>query len=217
MDVLLFLNDLRGKGKMYFKVWSNLLIQYNGETLQVIKLSVPHNVSSSTYYRIISYGIKVFSKYVKSSKIVKKRNEIIIEKVDVFIPHKNEEIFKLVKQKKAPRQPKVEPTNQENLIEPIINYLNECTGKLYKSNSKIAISNINARLKEGYTLDDFKKVIQVKSTKWIGTKWEDYLTPNTLFGTKFESYLNENINTPKTKQESAYEQVIKATELGFNS
>ena len=47
------------------------------------------------------------------------------------------------------------------------------------------------------SLDDFMKVISVKSTKWINTKFEDYLTPNTLFGNKFESYLNENINVEK--------------------
>jgi uncharacterized phage protein (TIGR02220 family) len=95
--------------------------------------------------------------------------------------------------------------------------LNDCTGKSYKATSKVATININARLKEGYTKDDFIKVISVKATKWQGTKFEDYLTPNTLFGNKFESYLNENINTVKTKQENAYEQVIKATELGFNN
>jgi uncharacterized phage protein (TIGR02220 family) len=103
------------------------------------------------------------------------------------------------------------------MIVEIIDYLNECTGKSYKPNSKVAIVNINARLKEGYTKDDFIKVISVKSTKWLGPKFEDYLTPNTLFGNKFESYLNENITKEKTKQENAYEQVIKATELGFNN
>lgn len=214
MELMLFLKDLRLKGALYYQTWMPLLIQYNGESQQTIKLSVTPNVPKSTYYRVISYGIEVFPKYVKTTTIIKKRNELIIEKISIKAP---EQVVKIEPIKKTQRQPKVEPTIQENLIEPIIDYLNECTGKSYKSNSKIAISNINARLKEGYTLDDFRKVIQVKSTKWIGTKWEDYLTPNTLFGNKFESYLNENINIPKTKQESAYEQVIKATELGFNS
>jgi uncharacterized phage protein (TIGR02220 family) len=218
MELILFLKDLRSKGKLYYEAWMPLLIQYNGDALQTIKLSVTPNIPKSTYYRVISYGIEVFPKYVRTTTIVKKRNEIVIERISIEAPKLNvEKVVKAEPVKKAPRQPKVEPTTQENLIEPIIDYLNECTGKSYKSNSKIAISNINARLKEGYTLDDFKKVIFVKSTKWIGSKMEDYLTPNTLFGTKFESYLNENIITQKTKQESAYEQVIKATELGFNN
>ena len=125
-------------------------------------------------------------------------------------------VEKPVKEKK-PRQPQVKPKSNDDLIVEIIDFLNECTGKSYKPTSKVAIVNINARIKEGYTKDDFIKVISVKSTKWLGTKFEDYLTPNTLFGNKFESYLNENVNTIKTKQENAYEQVIKATELGFNS
>jgi uncharacterized phage protein (TIGR02220 family) len=131
-------------------------------------------------------------------------------------PIQPEDIVTVAKVKK-PRQPQVKPITNDDLIVEIIDFLNDCTGKSFKSSSKVATININARLKEGYTKDDFIKVISVKATKWIGTKFEDYLTPNTLFGNKFESYLNENINVEKTKQENAYEQVIKATELGFNS
>jgi len=216
MDVMLFIKDLRKKGALYYQTWMPLLIQYNGEEGQVIKLSVTPNVAKSTYYRIIQYGIDTFPIYVKNYSLVKKRNEIIFnyilaEKVvaEIITPE-------VVVEKKL-RQPQVKPKTNDELIEKIINFLNDITGKSFKTNSKVAISNINARLKEGYVLDDFIKVISVKATKWINTKFEDYLTPNTLFGNKFESYLNENINVEKTKQENAYEQVIKATELGFNN
>jgi uncharacterized phage protein (TIGR02220 family) len=215
MDVMLFIKDLRKKGALYYQTWMPLLIQYNGEEGQVIKLSVTPNVAKSTYYRIIQYGIDTFPIYVKNYSLVKKRNEIIFnyilaEKVvaEIITPE-------VVVEKKL-RQPQVKPKTNDELIEKIINFLNDCTGKSFKTNSKVAITNINARLKEGYVLDDFIKVISVKATKWINTKFEDYLTPNTLFGNKFESYLNENINVEKTKQENAYEQVIKATELAFN-
>jgi len=217
MDLMLFIKDLRTKGALYYQTWMPLLIQYNGENGQAIKLSVTPNVPKSTYYRIIQYGVDVFPKYIKNYSLVKKRNEIIIMfygKVEQ--PIQPEDIVTVAKVKK-PRQPQVKPITNDDLILEIINYLNECTGKSFKSSSKVATININARLKEGYTKDDFIKVISVKATKWIGTKFEDYLTPNTLFGNKFESYLNENINVEKTKQENAYEQVIKATELGFNS
>ena len=216
MELMLFIKDLRSKGALYYQTWMPLLIQYNGENGQAIKLSVTPNIAKSTYYRIIQYGIDVFPKYIKNYSLVKKRNEIIINlygKVEVVNPENEVTTPKA----KVPRQPKVKPITNDDLILEIVNFLNDCTGKSYKANSKLAILNINARLKEGYTKDDFIKVISVKSTKWLGTKWEDYLTPNTLFGNKFESYLNENINTEKTKQENAYEQVIKATELGFDS
>jgi uncharacterized phage protein (TIGR02220 family) len=193
-----------------------LLIQYNGKEGQVIKLSVTPNTPKSTYYRIIQYGIDIFPTYVKNYSLVKKRNEIIFNYIQAEIVVAEIITPKVVLEKKL-RQPQVKPKTNDELIEKIIGFLNECTGKSFKTNSKVAISNINARLKEGYTLDDFVKVISVKATKWQNTKFEDYLTPNTLFGNKFESYLNENINTEKTKQENAYEQVIKATELGFNN
>ena len=216
MELMLFIKDLRSKGALYYQTWMPLLIQYNGENGQAIKLSVTPNVAKSTYYRIIQYGIDVFPKYVKNYSLIKKRNEIIINlygKVEVV----NSENKIATPKVKVPRQPQVKPMSNDDLILEIINYLNDCTGKSYKANSKIAIININARLKEGYTKDDFIKVISVKATKWLNTKFEDYLTPNTLFGNKFESYLNENIKVEKTKQENAYEQVIKATELGFNN
>ena len=216
MELMLFIKDLRNKGVLYYQTWMPLLIQYNGENGQAIKLSVTPNVAKSTYYRIIQYGIDVFPKYIKNYSLVKKRNEIIINlygKVEVINPENEVTTPKV----KVIRQPQVKPMSNDVLIVEIIDFLNECTGKSYKATSKVATININARLKEGYTKDDFIKVISVKATKWQGTKFEDYLTPNTLFGNKFESYLNENINTVKTKQENAYEQVIKATELGFNN
>ena len=217
MDLMLFIKDLRTKGALYYQTWMPILIQYNGENGQAIKLSVTPNVPKSTYYRIIQYGVDVFPKYIKNYSLVKKRNEIIIMFYGkVYEPIQPENILTVAKEKK-PRQPQVKPITNDDMIVEIIDFLNECTGKSYKATSKVATLNINARLKEGYTKDDFIKVISVKATKWLGTKFEDYLTPNTLFGNKFESYLNENIIVEKTKQDNAYEQVIKATELGFNN
>jgi len=213
MELMLFIKDLRNKGALYYQTWMPLLIQYNGENGQVIKLSVTPNVPKSTYYRIIQYGIDVFPKYIKNYSLIKKRNELIIN----FLENIKESIPVEFKKEKKQRQPQVKPMSNDDMIIEIIEFLNKSTGKSYKPTSKVAITNINARIKEGYTKDDFIKVISVKATKWIGTKFEDFLTPNTLFGNKFESYLNENFNNIKTKQDNAYEQVIKATELGFNS
>lgn len=214
MELMLFIKDLRSKGALYYQIWMPLLIQYNGKNGQKIRLSVTPDVPKSTYYRIIKYGVDVFPKYIKNYSLEKKRNELIINFSEIQI----EVIPQIQKPKeKKSAQPQVKPKTNDDLISEIITYLNQCTGKNYKTTSKVATININARLKEGYVKDDFFKVISIKSTKWLGTKFEDYLTPNTLFGNKFESYLNENINTEKTKQENAYEQVVKATELGFRT
>lgn len=72
----------------------------------------------------------------------------------------------------------------------VIQHLNEKAGTRYKSSSSKTKTCIHARLAEGFTLDDFYTVIDKKCAEWIGTDWEKFLRPETLFGTKFEGYLN---------------------------
>ena len=73
----------------------------------------------------------------------------------------------------------------------IISYLNNKIGTNYKYTTRKTQSLIRARLEDGFTPDDFKKVIDTKVTEWIGTEYEKFLRPETLFGTKFEGYLNQ--------------------------
>lgn len=75
----------------------------------------------------------------------------------------------------------------------IIEYLNMKTGSKFKATTKPYIQAIRSRLKEGYTVDDFKTVIDKKCREWKGTKLEKYLTPKTLFApSHFDTYLNSN-------------------------
>ena len=80
----------------------------------------------------------------------------------------------------------------------VVDYLNQKAGTAYKPTGKATQQHINARLAEGFTVDDFKRVIDNKCADWLGTEWEQYLRPATLFGTKFESYLNSK----KTKEKN---------------
>jgi len=82
--------------------------------------------------------------------------------------------------------------NDKKIYKYIVEYLNRKCNKNFKHTTKSTQRLINARLNEGFSLDDFKKVIDIKSSQWLGTDMEKYLRPQTLFGTKFESYLNEN-------------------------
>ena len=78
----------------------------------------------------------------------------------------------------------------------IIEYLNEKTGRQYKHSAKLNQRVIKARMNEGYTLEDFKTVIDKKSVEWNDdVKMKEYLRPETLFGTKFDRYLNEDLET----------------------
>lgn len=86
----------------------------------------------------------------------------------------------------------------------IVNYLNQKLGTRYKANSTNTKKHINARLNEGYKPDDFKTVIDKKCNDWIGTEYEKYLRPETLFGSKFESYLNQSGYTPVNKSKNLF-------------
>ena len=74
----------------------------------------------------------------------------------------------------------------------IIEYLNEKTGRHYKHTAKANQRVIKARMNEGYTLEDFKTVIDKKYDEWNNdTKMKKFLRPETLFSTNFDRYLNE--------------------------
>ena len=78
----------------------------------------------------------------------------------------------------------------------VVSYLNEKLGTNYKHTTPKTQKAIKARLSEGFTVDDFKTVIDKKCAEWIGDeKMEKYLRPETLFGTKFEGYLNAKTTT----------------------
>jgi len=84
----------------------------------------------------------------------------------------------------------------------IVKYLNNKTGKEFRHSSKANARLIDARLNEGYSVDDFKKVIDTKTAEWKGTDMEQYLRPETLFSaSKFESYLNQRTIKKTSKNE----------------
>ena len=74
----------------------------------------------------------------------------------------------------------------------IITYLNQKTNSSYKPGTKKTKELITARWNEGFHLEDFKKVIDLKTEEWLDDPfWSKYLRPETLFGPKFESYCNQ--------------------------
>ncbi|MED0946224.1 conserved phage C-terminal domain-containing protein [Bacillus mycoides] len=76
--------------------------------------------------------------------------------------------------------------------EDIVSYLNEKIGKSFKHKTAKTRSLIKARFTDGFTLEDFKQVIDIKTAQWLtDSNMNQYLRPETLFGTKFEGYLNE--------------------------
>jgi len=81
--------------------------------------------------------------------------------------------------------------NKLSICKEVISYLNLKAKKNFKVNTASHQKFIKARLKEGYVLEDFKKVVDVMVAKWKGTEYEQYLQPQTLFGNKMDNYLNQ--------------------------
>ncbi len=108
---------------------------------------------------------------------------------------------------------KIEPNNKDNnlVITPlnppegkrtddiveIVDYLNEKAGSKFKPATDSTRKHIAARLKEGFSVGDCKRVIDDRVKRWKNTPQAEYLRPSTLFSpSKFEGYLNA---APKEK------------------
>ena len=102
---------------------------------------------------------------------------------------------------KNDKKEKNDKNDKNNIYIAVINHLNQKTNSNYKATTKKTQDLIKARLNEGFTVDDFKTVINTKTAKWkTDPKMSDFLRPETLFGNKFESYLNEKIQDSKEKK-----------------
>ena len=74
----------------------------------------------------------------------------------------------------------------------IIDYLNKRAGKKYSVKTKKTAQLIHRLLDNGFTVEDFERVIDIKCKQWLNNeKMNQYLRPRTLFSEKFEDYLNE--------------------------
>ena len=81
--------------------------------------------------------------------------------------------------------------NKLSICKEVISYLNLKAKKNFKIDTASHQKFIKARLKEGYVIEDFKKVVDIMVNKWKGTEYEQYLQPQTLFGNKMDNYLNQ--------------------------
>ena len=99
----------------------------------------------------------------------------------------------------------------------IVDYLNLKANTKYRSSSNKTKTLIKTRINEGYSEEDFKKVIDNKTDEWLNTDMEKYLRPETLFGTKFESYLNQKIGGNINDRNSSTRQNTKADTGRFDN
>lgn len=117
----------------------------------------------------------------------------------------------LIDEPQAPAQPK-EPDPTEEVVD----HLNQRAGTHYRATTANTHKLVKARLKEGFTVEDMKLVIDKKCADWLNNpEMAKFLRPDTLFGNKFEGYLNSpsrpqtrQNNTTYTKNNTTYPQAI---------
>lgn len=144
------------------------------------------------------------SKNTKDSTIV---GQFVPELEDKEVPYIKEEFKEELKKKNN-----IVEKNLDVVAE-VIEYLNKKTNRNYRIDNQSTQRFINARLKEGYKLEDFKDVINVTVKQWLhDPKMKTYLRPSTLFSpTNFENYLIES----KENRRPVKRREIKPIELDF--
>ena len=173
-----FLNILYKKPKDYQLFWLYILGQIvDGKQsfVSINELKKTFDFNKTKFYRILRFGLPYFNKKINGVFIDSNNGILIIEVI--------RNVNKV--QEKKPIE------NNKEVIKNVIEFLNNKTNKNFTTKSSKTISCINSRLKEGFIENDFIKVIEIKTEKWLGTSMEEYLRPITLFGNKFDSYLNE--------------------------
>lgn len=146
------------------------------------------------------------AKRVRKSRAKKELTDNVSSK----LLHCNAEVTKCNTEKKIEKELELEKERERELkkenspakAEPslpyleIVDYLNLKTKSKFRSSSQATQRLIKARFNDGFTLDDFKQVIDTKSDEWLrDKKMSIYLRPETLFSNKFEGYLNQKRQT----------------------
>lgn len=107
----------------------------------------------------------------------------------------------------------VEKQSFNDDIKTVVAFLNEESGANYREKTKATRKHIAARLREGFTVSDFEKVIKHKVAEWKGTPNEKYLRPQTLFASKFEGYLQSAESIERKQQDQTIKEELKE---GYN-
>ena len=84
----------------------------------------------------------------------------------------------------------------KDTIREIVENLNLIGHSNYKPTTTSTITSIKARLSDGFTIDDFKKVHRVKYDEWKDSEMIKHFNPTTLYrAANFEKYLNQKEET----------------------
>ena len=161
-------------------------------------------LSKSSVSRVVS---SLSKKGLIDVKLLYKPNKEVDKRVIRCKKYGGKEVKVIEKEKSSPKVPSM----SIDFVSEIVDYLNEKADKRLRVG--LAIKKlVNARCSEGYVLDDFKHVIDVKCSQWLGTDFEKFLRPSTLFNaTKFCEYHSEKLKPSKEVKAEG----ITNSQIGF--
>lgn len=184
-----FFKAIADKGNLYSRIWVYWLGDFVDEIFEP---------------DFIEKQVKNLNRHVKEGEII----EIYQYGVQFL-----QQDFKIIEPKKK-KASKIISKEDRLTAENVIEYLNIICGTTFKKNGS-NIDIIVTRISEGFTISDFKLVIDKKTEDWKGSDYQKYLRPITLFAkTKFENYLNSNeTKRPSNNFAKFAESVQRAKEL----
>lgn len=213
---------LRANYKEREQLIGNKMVKLNRGTFITGRLSLAEDMNKGmvreqqkndlTWWRYLKNLEKWGMLNIKSNN---KFSVVTIDKYD-FYQSSNDDVEQLLEQqvnnkRTTDEQPLNTDKNLKNLKNlkkeknipyvDIISHLNDVAGTNFRHSTKKTQDLIKARYNEGFNLNDFKAVIDIKTEEWLNNQeMNRYLRPETLFGTKFESYLNQKKITVPTSR-----------------
>lgn len=178
-----FFKAIAGKGNLYSRLWFYWLGEFPDEIFQ---------------NEFLEKQIINLKKHIKEEEI----SEIYKYGLEYLKDLK----FSTNKTKKLPKE------EHTKVAAEVIDYMNSVSGTSFKK----VDSNLNiiiGRQEEGFTISDFKIVIDKKYQEWRASEMMKYFRPITLFDKKkFENYLN-SINEHQSKFSQFADSVERAKQL----
>lgn len=194
-----------------FPFWSNVTIRRTITSLEKQNLIITSNYNKAGFDKTKWYTINYLELEGVSKRVAQNEQTMWSKRANGVAQNEQVEQLKMSKPIPETTQETTSETSTRDILsgnptaplipyKEIIDYLNQKTGKQYRRNTGKTKRCIEARWNEDFRLDDFKKVIDIKTSEWLGTSQEKYLRPETLFGTKFEGYLNQESTAQTNNQ-----------------
>ncbi|ECX5785982.1 hypothetical protein F3331_13020 [Listeria monocytogenes] len=195
-----------------FSFWSLNTVKRTFTSLREKKLLLTANYNKKKFDKTVWYSIDYDALEAMSQRLAQNEPTISPKRANALAQNEPDNTLDLPETPKENKKNTVEELDDTSIFKNVIDFLNENAETNYKHTTQVTQTLIRARLKDGFTFEDFKKVIIIKCKDWKNdSAMSRYLRPGTLFGIKFEGYLNQK--TVSGNQKKPWEKEPKKEEL----